>query len=266
MKQIPNILTLANLFCGALAIIFILQSPSYIAAFNGQDYMVTAPQPVYYASVLIAIAAVIDFFDGFAARLLRVQSPIGKELDSLADVVTFGVAPGMILYQLLRSAYMQQPGAIDVNMASVAVALLLPCFGAYRLARFNTDDKPGENFVGVPIPAVGLLVASFPLIMLHNSFGLAPWLQKIWLLYLIIFLLCYLMVSTHPMISLKFKNLKFRDNLSRFVLIAAVAVSIPFLHYAVVPFAFVLYVALSLIMPPATQPHSDGVQPGGHSS
>lgn len=250
MKQLPNILTLANLFCGALAIIFILQTPGYIATFNGQDYMVAAPQPVYYASILIAVAAVIDFLDGFAARLLRAQSPIGKELDSLADVVTFGVAPGMIMYQLLRSAYMQMPDAINVNIASMAVALLLPCFGAYRLARFNTDERSRNHFVGLPIPAAGLVVASFPLIMLHNPAGLAPWLQKTWVLYLVIALLCYLMISTLPMISLKFKSPGLKENLSRYLLVALSAISIPFLHYAAAPFAFALYVILSLAMPP----------------
>jgi CDP-diacylglycerol--serine O-phosphatidyltransferase len=247
MKQIPNIFTLANLFCGALAIIFTLQSPGYIAVYNGQDYMITAPEPLYWSSLLIAIAAVIDFLDGFVARLMKAESPIGRELDSLADVVTFGVAPGMIMYQLLRAAYMQLPDAIDVSMINLSVALLIPCFGAYRLARFNIDTTPRETFTGLPIPAAGLLVASFPMILLYDPFHLTPYLQNIWILYFIILLLCYLMVSRLPMLNLKFKNLRWKENRERFLLVILVIAAIPLLRYAAVPFAFVVYILLSLL-------------------
>ncbi|GAA4302592.1 CDP-alcohol phosphatidyltransferase family protein [Compostibacter hankyongensis] len=246
MKQLPNILTLANLFCGALALVFILQSPGFIASYNGEDYMITVPPPICQAVVLIGIAAVFDFFDGLAARLLKVQSPMGRELDSLADVVTFGVAPGMILYQLLRSAYMMQPGAMEVSLVNVAVALLLPCFAAYRLARFNLDERQTQHFIGVPTPAVGLLVASFPLILLYNSAGLAPWLQRVWVLYALIALLCFLMVCNLPFFSLKLKRLSWKENRLRYLFLLLTLLAIPLLKWAAVPFAFALYVALSL--------------------
>ncbi len=250
MKQIPNILTLSNLFCGALAIIFILHAPEYIADFNGTEYTVTNPEPIYWASALVVIAGIIDFFDGFAARLLKVSSPLGKELDSLADVVSFGVVPGMILFRMLRSAYFRMPDVFDVSYFNLAPALLIPCFAAYRLAVFNLDSRQSEHFIGVPTPAVGFLVASFPLIMLYNPYNLAPWLQNIWVLYGIIAVLCYLMVSSHPMISLKFKNFSMRDNWPRFLLIVLTIAGIPILQYATVPFIFILYVSLSLIFPP----------------
>ncbi|WP_165798330.1 CDP-alcohol phosphatidyltransferase family protein [Chitinophaga costaii] len=250
MKQIPNILTLGNLCCGALAIIFILNAPQYIATFNNNEYSIINPEPVYWASALVVLAGVFDFFDGLAARLLRVQSPMGKELDSLADVVSFGLVPGMMLYRLLRSAYMELPDVFDVSNINLLPALLVPCCSAYRLAKFNIDTRQSEHFMGVPTPAVGLLVASFPLIMLYNPFNLAHFLQNIWILYGIIAVLCYLMVADIPMMSLKFKGLKDKGNIPRLVLIVLTAAAIPLLGFASVPFAFVLYVVLSLVVKP----------------
>ncbi|UYQ93524.1 CDP-alcohol phosphatidyltransferase family protein [Chitinophaga horti] len=255
MKQVPNILTLANLFCGALAIIFILHAPEYIATFDGVDYTVVNPAPIYWASGMVVLAGIFDFFDGMVARLLKVQSPMGKELDSLADVVSFGVVPGMILFRLLRSAYMQTPDVFDVSYVNLAPALLVPCFAAYRLAKFNLDTRQSEHFIGVPTPAVGLLVASFPLIVLYNPFNLAHYFGNVWLLYAIIVVLCYLMVSSIPMISLKFKNFSVQDNWPRFLLIALTIGAILLLGFAAVPFVFVAYVLLSLVKPPKATTH-----------
>jgi CDP-diacylglycerol--serine O-phosphatidyltransferase len=250
MKQLSNVLTLGNLFCGALAIIFILHAPQYIAEFNGIEYTVTNPEPVYWASALVVIAGVLDFFDGLVARWLGIQSPMGKELDSLADVVSFGVVPGMILFRLLRSAYMQSPDVFDVSYFNLAPALLLPCFAAFRLAKFNLDTRQSDFFIGVPTPAVGLLVASFPLIILYNSFNLGPWLLNIWVLYAIIGLLCYLMVAEIPMLSLKLKSLSPSQSWPQLLLVVLAVVGIPVLHYATVPFIFICYVIVSLIAPP----------------
>lgn len=251
MKQLPNILTLGNLFCGAMAIIYILHAPQYIAEFNGRDYAVTNPEPIYWASGLVVLAAVFDFLDGLAARLLKLHSPFGKELDSLADMVTFGVVPGMIFFRLLRSAYMQMPDVFDVSYINLAPALLVPCFAAFRLAKFNLDTRQSENFIGVPTPAVGLLVASFPLIMLFNPYDLAHYLQNIWILYIMIAVLCYLMVAEMPMLSMKFKNLNPAKNWQRFLLVILAIVGIPILKFATVPFIFVVYVVLSATYRPA---------------
>lgn len=246
MKQLPNIITLGNLFFGALAILFTLHSPVFIATYNGQDFMVTTPPPIYWASVCIGIAAVLDFFDGFAARLLRVQSSLGAQLDSLADVITFGLAPGMILYHLLRVAWMQQPNAMQVSILQIAPALLLPCFAAYRLAKFNIDTEHTTYFKGMPTPAVGLMIASLPLILFYQQMPVAGWLFQPWLLYVLIIVLCFLMVCNIPFFSLKLKNFSVKENMLLYLLIVLTAVSIPFLQWMAVPFCFSLYVILSI--------------------
>lgn len=244
MKQLPNILTLGNLFCGALAAVFILETPGFLATYNGQDYLISPPPPVFWASVLVGAAAVLDFLDGFAARLLRVQSPIGKELDSLADVVTFGLVPGLILYQMLRQSWMQQPDAMDVRLWSMLPALLVPCFAAYRLAKFNLDDRQQTGFLGMPTPAVGLTVASFPLVGLYGPAWLTGALHHPWVLYLVIALLCVLMVSEIPFFSLKIKSLAFKPNVLRYLLVVLTLLSIPLLHWGAVAFACALYIVL----------------------
>lgn len=244
MKQLPNILTLGNLFCGALAAIFILETPAFLATYNGQDYLVSPPPPIFWASILVGVAAVLDFLDGFLARLLRVQSPMGKELDSLADVVTFGLVPGLILYQMLRSAWMQQPDAMEVRLWSMLPALLVPCFAAYRLARFNLDSRQQQGFLGMPTPAVGLTIASFPLVSLYGPLWLSDALLRPWVLYLLIALVSVLMVSDVPFFSLKIKSLAPKHNVLRYLLILITLLSIPFLHWGAVLLAFALYILL----------------------
>lgn len=246
MKQLPNILTLGNLFCGALAAVFILETPAFLATYNGQDYLVSPPPPIFWASVLVGIAAVLDFLDGFAARMLRVQSPMGKELDSLSDVITFGLVPGLILYQMLRNAWMQQPDAMDVRLWSMLPALLVPCFAAYRLAKFNLDTRQEQGFLGVPTPAVGLTIASFPLVALYGPQWLNGALHRPWVLYLIIVLVCMLMVSEIPFFSLKIKSLAVKHNVLRYLLVVLTLLSIPFLHWGAVLFCFALYIFLGV--------------------
>jgi CDP-diacylglycerol--serine O-phosphatidyltransferase len=201
---------------------------------------------------MVVLAALFDFTDGLAARWLKLQSPFGRELDSLADVISFGLVPGLMLFRLLRSAYMRMPDVFDVSYVNLAPALLVPCFAAYRLAKFNLDTRQSENFIGIPTPAVGLLVASFPLIILYNPFNLAHWLQNIWVLYTIIALLCYLMVAEIPMLSLKFKSLQLKPNWARLLLVGLSVAGIPVLKFATVPFVFVCYVLLSIVSKPST--------------
>jgi CDP-diacylglycerol--serine O-phosphatidyltransferase len=244
MKQLPNILTLANLFCGALAVVFVLQSPVFVSAYNGQEYLVTAPPPIYWGSVMIGLGAVFDFFDGLAARWLRVTSPLGRELDSLADVVTFGLAPGLILYQLLQNAYMRQPEAMEVSLVTIMPALLIPCFAAYRLARFNLDNTPRDHFLGMPTPAAGLFIASLPWLTSAGHGYWNPWLEKTGILYLLIAILCLLMVCRIPFFHFKMKNFALKANGIRYLLVLMVLISIPFFGWATVPLAFVWYIVL----------------------
>lgn len=256
MKQIPNIFTLLNLFFGCLAIVFILQNNTIFLVVN-QDLqiqypgsMFDKPEAVYRASLFIAIAAIIDFLDGLVARIINVDSPLGKQLDSLADLVSFGVAPGMIVYQFLRLSYAQQENGLDISALWLLPAFIIPCAGAYRLGRFNLDREQTYGFKGVPIPAAGLLIASFPLIYWYsNTPSTISLLLNSWFWYALIAILAYLMVSQVPMIALKFKELNVRHDLPKFILIIVAIVAGIFLQWLAVPVVFVAYVLLSLMMP-----------------
>lgn len=247
MKQIPNIFTLLNLVFGCLAIVSILE-PGLIVSVDadGQNF-ITVPEGMYWASLFIGCAAVIDFLDGLVARLLKVSSEIGKQLDSLADVVSFGVAPGMIVYQYLRYACAQQEGGLNASALWLLPAFIIPCAGAYRLARFNIDTTQSHGFKGVPIPAAGLLIASFPLIYAFTDIN---WLIVLkankWFWYAISLVVSYLMVSTLPMMALKFKDLSFKNNWPKFLLIIIAIVAAILLKWLAVPVVFVVYVILSL--------------------
>ena len=145
MKHLPNLLTLCNLFCGCIAIAYSMSAlPYYIFKTNefaSPTYeWVYGVQQLYLSSLFIGIAALCDVLDGFAARLLKVNSPIGKDLDSLADVVSFGVAPAAILFQLLWDAQMGEKNVFDVSMMGMAPAFLVACFAALRLAKFNVTN------------------------------------------------------------------------------------------------------------------------------
>src|ERR1700712_1910590 len=132
MKQIPNIITLLNLFCGCIAIVFLLQNGFVISETGDGQILMLSPQ-IWLASLFIGIAAIVDFFDGFVARLVGVDSEMGKQLDSLADVVSFGVAPGMILYQILRLSVAKSDTGLDASVLWLIPAFILPCAAAYRL-------------------------------------------------------------------------------------------------------------------------------------
>ncbi|HMT36308.1 MAG: CDP-alcohol phosphatidyltransferase family protein [Bacteroidetes bacterium] len=253
MKHLPNILTLANLFCGCIAIAFILNSQPFVNEINGEQYWVSGTSQAYYGSLFIFIAAIFDLFDGMVARWLGVHSPIGKDLDSLADVVSFGVAPSMILFKMIWAAYMAKPHAIDVSMIAVAPAFLLACFGALRLARFNNAPSTTSQFTGVPIPAIGLVVASFPLINLYNPLGIGMMMQNEWILYGIIAVLCWLMVSKLRLFTLKFHAFSVKKYWAQLAWILLTLVSLPFLKSLSIPFSFLLYIILSIAYKPSQQ-------------
>lgn len=250
MKQLPNIFTLLNLFFGCVAIVYILQNG--IVSLTGQEgYMVLMlPEKIYWASVFIGIAAVIDFLDGLVARIMKINTEMGKQLDSLADLVSFGVAPGMIVYQFLRLSYAQQENGLNISALWLLPAFIIPCAGAYRLGRFNLDKDQSYGFKGVPIPAAGLLIASFPLIYWYANTPFAvSLLLSIWFWYALIAVIGYLMVSNIPMIALKFKELSIKSDLPKFILVAVAVLSGIVLKWLAVPVIFVAYVILSLAMP-----------------
>jgi CDP-diacylglycerol---serine O-phosphatidyltransferase len=249
MKQIPNIFTLLNLVFGCIAIVCIMQTGLEITNTSAGEPIVEIPAQMQWASLFLALAAIIDFCDGFMARLLKVPSEMGKQLDSLADVVSFGVAPGLIVYQFLRLCLAQEPDGLNISIVWLLPAFLLPCAGAYRLARFNIDTQQSYGFKGVPIPAAGLLFASFPLIYWNTS---ESWILSLllnkWCWYAIVIAVSYLMVSTLPMMALKFKGVTF-FKLLPFLLIAVVAlVGALLFGWLAVPLSFIAYVVLSLLL------------------
>lgn len=247
MKQIPNLFTLLNLFFGCCAIVFAMQN-SITHFFSDQgEYFVSFPEQIAIASLFIGLSAVVDFLDGFVARLFKASSEMGKQLDSLADAVSFGAAPGIILYQFLRMSYAQQPDGLDVNIGWLLPAFIVPCAAAWRLAKFNIDDSQQYGFKGMPTPAVGLLIASLPLIF---TFGNQPAINNLlankWVLYGIIVLVSYLMVSNIPLMALKFKDFSLKGNLPKIILLAGAILAAVLLKWLAVPVVFILYIIVSL--------------------
>jgi len=248
MKHIPNLFTLLNLIFGCCAIVFLLQNG--IAVFYNADnqQLIDMPEKAMLASLFIGLAALVDFLDGFVARLFKATSAMGKQLDSLADVVSFGVAPGMIIYQFLRLSYAKEENGLDVSLIWLLPAFILPCAAAWRLAKFNLDEGQQYSFKGVPTPAIGLLVASFPLIYWYsNSETVIDLLRNKWLLYAIIFGLSYLMVCNLPIMSLKFKDFSLKNNIPKIILLILSIVLVLLFKWLAVPAIFILYIAVSLV-------------------
>lgn len=248
MKQIPNLFTLLNLFFGCIAIVFTLQNGILISVSAEGTELLDIPEKIWMASLFIGIAAVVDFLDGFVARLFNATSEMGKQLDSLADVVSFGVAPSMIIYQFLRLSFAQEEGGLDVSFLWLLPAFVLPCAAAWRLARFNLDNSQSYSFKGMPVPAVGLFVASLPLIYWNvNEAWVFSLLLNKWFLYAMVFVLSYLMVSTLPLMAMKFKDYSIKHNVPRYLLIIIAVLSIVLLKWLAVPVIVVAYVLLSLL-------------------
>ncbi|HMI62819.1 MAG TPA: CDP-alcohol phosphatidyltransferase family protein [Puia sp.] len=248
MKNIPNLFTLLNLFFGCIAVILILQNGIAILSGPDGEQFVSMPEKVGVASLFIGLAALVDFLDGLVARIFKATSPMGKQLDSLADLVSFGVAPGMILYQLLRMSFAGQENGLDISILWLLPSLLFPCAAAYRLARFNLDTSQQYGFKGVPAPAAGLLIASLPLISWYtNSPAVVAALANKWVLYGLIVLVGWLMVSKLPLMALKFKDYSVKGNLPKLVLIALALLSAIFLRWLAVPVIFILYIIVSLV-------------------
>jgi CDP-diacylglycerol---serine O-phosphatidyltransferase len=229
-NNIPNFITCLNLFSGCLGI---------TAAFRGD---------LPLASYFMALAAVFDFFDGLAARLLHAKSNIGLELDSLADVVSFGVLPGVIMFQLMKSAVNLPGESSSVMNPFIYVAFLIPVFSAIRLAVFNLDTRQTDSFLGLPTPANGLLIASFPLIIAHTSYAFAKnLLSDYWVLAAITVVMCGLLVSEIPLFALKVKNLKWKDNQVRFIFLITAVLALVWLKFTAIPLIIALYIVLSLL-------------------
>ena len=254
MRHLPNLLTLANLFCGCLAIVCVLNAQPFLYSNDTGNpdikwNWVYGVQQMQWGAVLIFLAAFFDLLDGWVARTLKIFSPIGKDLDSLADVVSFGVAPSMIMYKLLWNAVTREPHVTDAAILSMAPALLIACFAALRLARFNvTPGKKGE-FTGMPTPAVGILIASFALVDWDNPNSWSQYLQYKWVAYGVIALLCFLMVSNIRFLKLMPAKWAIKYSWPQAVIVVSALAAIPFLYFSAIPFAFAIYIIVSLVAP-----------------
>ncbi|MBG8554271.1 CDP-diacylglycerol--serine O-phosphatidyltransferase [Hymenobacter guriensis] len=240
-KHLPNALTCLNLLCGCVALTLILAydaRPEYVSSSEQQW------QPLVQAAYFIGLAAVADFFDGFVARALHVSSPIGKDLDSLADMVSFGVVPGAVLFKLLQYAL---PASLPAWLAYLA--FIVSIFSALRLAKFNNDTRQTNSFIGLPTPANTLLVVSLPLILLNDRFGLQTYLLSPWVLLGLTVLLSYLLVAEIPLFALKFKNFGWQDNSLRFIFVLLSVGLLLVLGATAVPLIVLLYVLLSVLKP-----------------
>ncbi len=232
-KHLPNAITCLNLLCGCLALTFIFRGELVLGAY------------------LVGAAAVADFFDGLLARALRVSSPIGKDLDSLADMVSFGVVPGAIMFKLFSQAV--APGPEEADFVLPSLWLLAPCLGfiisifsALRLAKFNNDTRQTTSFIGLPTPACTLVVASLPLILAADRFHIGDFILSPVVLLVLIVVLSGLLVAELPLFALKFKNLRWLGNRRRFIFIGLALILVATLHAAGIPVAVLLYVLLSV--------------------
>jgi CDP-diacylglycerol---serine O-phosphatidyltransferase len=246
IANIPNLFTLLNLIFGCIAIVCILQTGETIVQLDQYGAtQVFLPERLWWGALFIFFAAIIDFLDGFLARMLKASSEMGKQLDSLSDIVSFGVAPGMILYQLLRLGYAQGENGLDVSLWALLPAFIFSSAVAWRLAKFNISTDQTVSFQGVPSPAAGLVVASFPLIIFYQYFGIQALFINPWFLYAVILVLSYLMLSPRRFLALKFTNLSFRHNQRKYFLLFLAIAFIIVLRWLAVPAIFIAYVAFS---------------------
>lgn len=233
-NHIPNFITLLNLLSGGISIVM---------AFSGE---------LACAGWFILIAALLDFFDGFVARLLNAKSEIGGQLDSLADVISFGLAPAVIVYHLmLQSANLP---VFDISGFNIFpfLSFLLVAGSAYRLAKFNTDPGQETVFKGVPTPAMGLFILALPLVLAYSPESFFVLLiGNFYVLLGFTVILTWLMVSSLPMFSLKFKSYGWKGNEPRYFLAICLVILLFVFQFMAIPLLIILYILISLIYRPS---------------
>ncbi len=250
-KHIPNIITLLNLLAGVIAV------------------MLAVSDRLIEAALFVLIGIFFDFFDGLAARLLNVSSELGKQLDSLADMVTSGVVPGMVMYQLFRRSLHKEwmdglsceignwivfeetatttLGGTKIHLLPF-VGLLLTLAAAYRLANFNIDERQTTSFIGLPTPAMTLFVVSLPLVLAYSdTIFIKDLLLNNYFLIIITIIFSVLMNAEIPLFSLKFKNFSFKNNAIEIFFILMTIILIILLKITAIPIVILLYVFLSIL-------------------
>jgi CDP-diacylglycerol--serine O-phosphatidyltransferase len=243
-KQIPNCITLANLLCGTLSIYFLYVSDSLILP-----------------SVFILMGAVFDFCDGLTARLLKVTSAIGKELDSLADVVTFGLAPSLITVEVLKDSLLANHYSLFIANILCLIPMFMTLMSAYRLANFNVDERQTVNFIGLPTPANAFLWLSLPVLSYLSHQKIHLWgiyqqdiyaslvgiLLNPWFIIVFSIIMGVMLVAPIEMFSFKFKNFKWQDNKVKFIFLVICILLIFALNCFAIPFIVLMYIIISLI-------------------
>jgi CDP-diacylglycerol--serine O-phosphatidyltransferase len=244
IKQIPNIITSLNLLCGCVAIMFAVSGDLVSASFFA------------FAGIFL------DFFDGLAARVLNAQSQVGLQLDSLADVVTSGVLPGIVMVQLLSEAltgtsldigtiFSDTANSTSIESYLPFIGLLIAVASGYRLAKFNVDTRQTTSFIGLPVPANTLLILSLPLIL---SFQAGQQITEViltpWFLIIITLVSCVLLNAEIPLFGLKFKTWNFKDNAVRYLFLIASILLLVVLKFIAIPIIIFLYILVSLFWKP----------------
>lgn len=232
-KHIPNFITGLNAVSGCIAV--------YLA-FSGE---------LVLASLFVGLGAIFDFCDGMAARLLSAYSEIGKEMDSLADVISFGFAPSAIAYALLSDIYDLE--LLDLFLGDFSAAiLLLPfvmvMFSALRLAKFNIDTRQTTSFIGLPTPANAILWASFPIILKYGEMQvIKDFVNNEWIILTLIFIMSFMLVAEIPMFSFKLKSLKLKDNYTRYIFLVVIVSLVASIGISALVFIIPMYVVFSII-------------------
>ena len=232
-KHIPNLITALNILSGSLAIVM---------AFEGN---------LVLSAIFIGVASIFDFLDGMAARILNAYSDMGKELDSLADMLSFGFAPAAILYSLICTSicidgFSSLPSITE--MIIISTPFLIAIFSGLRLAKFNVDTRQTSSFIGLPTPANAILIASLPIVLHYSNIeSLKEIILNQYILIAFIILQSFLLIAEFPMFSLKFKNLKFAENKIRFVFIGISIILLITLHVVSIPIIIFFYIVLSAI-------------------
>ena len=237
-KLIPNFITCLNIVSGSLGVLFAIKGDLTVAV------------------LFIFAAAIFDFLDGMAARLLKAYSPIGKELDSLADMISFGLAPGMVMM------VMQEFSLLGINVRAenlaalslwqitcISAAFLIPVTSGLRLAKFNIDTRQTDSFIGLPVPANAIFISALALITVHGRYKIIDeFILQPWLLLVITIGMSLLLVSELPMFSLKFKNLKWKENRIRFIFIGISALLIILLNSYGIAASILIFILFSLFL------------------
>lgn len=232
-KHIPNLITLLNLFCGCIAVVYVSEA---IQANDSSNYLL--------AFYFVCLGIFLDFFDGFFARLFNVSSPLGLQLDSLADMVTSGVVPGYVMYSMFANSAHE----IGTNAFIPFLGFIITLGSCYRLANFNIDTRQTDSFIGLPTPANALFILSLPLVIkFSDSLVILEILTNQWILLGITLCSAYVLNAEIPLFALKIKKFNLKDNLLQVFFLSISIILVLLLHYTAIPLIIIFYVLLSVV-------------------